>query len=234
MSDVVFGRDMIMEAKVSGEYLPVACADSCSFTFQNELIAKTDVNAGLFRKRRVRISDCSMSVSSLLVLENSTKVSPLYFLQEAVRRIEQDLRITFTDEAGVQKQIQGIFLLESGQISGEVSGFSESDLEFQGTGGFTISDVVDDSGSGGIPGDVDWDWWEGVEGENTITGTGYYGRSFAGKDIIEVDREGLQYDEVVGTPADGERQYSQDGTTITFPTGNPFEAGTRVFVIWQN
>lgn len=233
MSSVVFGRDMIMEVNVAGEWEVVGCADSCSFEFKNELIQKTDANAGLFRKRRVRMSDCSMSVHGLMTLENNATITPLYFLQEAVRRVEQDLRITFTDEAAVQKQIRGNFLLESAPIQGEVAGgFSEFDLDFQGTGGFTISAVSDDSG--GIPGDVDWDWWEGVEGDNTITGSGHYGRSFAGKDIIEVDREGTQYNEVTGTPTDGEKEFSQDGTTITFPSGNPFEAGTRVFVIWQN
>lgn len=233
MSSVVFGRDMVIEAKIADVYTPVGCATSGSFSFINELIAKTDVNAGLFRKRRVRISDCTLSVQGLTTLENNTTISALYFIQEGVRRAEQDLRIIFTDEDSLQKQIQGMFILESSQLSGEVSGFSEFDMEFQGTGGFAISEVEEESGAG-IPGDVAWDWWETVEGANSITGVGHYGRSFAGQDIIEVDREGLQYDEVPGTPADGERQYSQDGTTITFPSGNPFEAGTRVFVIWQN
>lgn len=232
MSSVVFGQDMVVEAKISGVYTPVGCAVSGSFQFKNELIGKTDVNAGLFRKRRVRISDCSMSVQGLTTLENNTTASTLYFLQEGVRRTEQDLRITFTDEDGLQKQVQGLFLLESTQLNGEVSGFSEFDMEFQGTGGFSISAVSEESGSG-IPGNVNWDWWEGVEGENTITGVGHYERSFAGKEIIEVDREGTQYNEVDDPPTDGELEFSQDGTTITFPTGNTFEAGTRVFVIWQ-
>jgi len=232
MSSVVFGSDMHMEVKISGEYVPVGCSDSCSFEFTNELINKTDVNAGLFRKRRVRLSDCSMSVHGLMTLENNSTISPLYFLQEAIRRIEQDLRITFTDESGIQKQVQGMFLLESAPIQGDVTAFSEFDLQFQGTGGFTISDVTDESGS--IPGDVDWDWWDGAEGENTITGPGHYGRSFAGKEIIEVDREGLQFDEVDTTPVDGSRTYQQDGTTITFPAASLFNAGERVFVIWQN
>src|SRR5690242_17893952 len=102
MSEIVTGRNMVAEAKIEGVYKGVACADSCAFTFNNELIGKTDVNAGLFRKRRVRISDCSLSVHGLITLENNGKASPLYFLQEGVRRVEQDLRITFTDEGGTQ------------------------------------------------------------------------------------------------------------------------------------
>lgn len=230
MSDVVFGRDMIFEASIDDVYTPVGCAVGGSFTFKNELIGKTDVNAGLFRKRRVRISDCSLSVQGVTTLENNSTASVLYFLQEGVRRTEQDLRITFTDEAGVQKQIQGMFLLESTQMTGDVSGFSEFDMEFQGTGGFTQSDLTDESGE--ILGDVEWDWWDTVEGGNTITGPGNYGRSFAGEEVMLVDREGMQYDEVAGTPSG--RQYSKDSTTITFDSSLPFNPGERVYVFWQN
>lgn len=230
MSNVVFGRDMVFEAKIDDVYTPFGCAASGSFDFKNELIAKTDVNAGLFRKKRVRISDCSLSVQGLTTLENNSTGSVMYFLQEGVRRTEQDLRITFTDEANLQKQIQGMFLLESCQLSGEVSGFSEFDMEFQGTGGFTISDVEDESG--GIIGDAQWDWWAAVEGGNTISGAGNYGRSFAGDEILLVDREGVQYDEVTSSPSG--RQYSSDGTTISFDAALPFNSGERVFVLWKN
>lgn len=231
MSSVVFGRDMVFEAKISDVYTPVGCAVSGSFKFTNELIPKTDVNAGLFRKRRVRISDCSLSVQGLTTLLNNSTSSIMYFLLEGVRRVEQDLRIIFTDEDGLQKQIQGMFVLESSQLTGEVSGFSEFDMEFQGTGGFSISDVVDESGTP-IPGDYQWDWWEAVEGGNTITGAGNYGRSFAGKELLLVDREGIQYDEVVSGPVG--RQYSNSSTIISFDTDLPFNPGERVFVIWKN
>jgi hypothetical protein len=231
MSSVVFGRDMVFEAKIDDVYTPVGCAVSGSFQFTNELIAKTDVNAGLFRKRRVRISDCSLSVQGLTTLENNATASVMYFLLEAVRRTDQDLRITFTDEDGLQKQIQGLFLMESAQLNGEVAGFSEFDMEFQGNGGFTISDMVDESGEG-LPGEVNWDWWEGVEGENTISGPGNYGRSFSGDDILLVDREGVQYDEVAIGPVG--RQYSTNGTILSFDPDLPFNPGERVFVLWEN
>lgn len=233
MSNVVFGRDMILEAKIVGVYTPIGCATNCSFEFTNELIRKTDVNAGLFRKYRVRMSDCKASIHGLTTLENDTTLSVLYFLQEGVRRSELDLRFRFTDEAGVAKQVQGIFLIEGIPVQGDVSAFSEFDINFQGTGGVSISSIDSEDESGeGLPGEVQWDWWDAVEGETTITGTGHYGRSFAGKEIIEVDRDGTQYNEIESTPAGAE--FSYDGTTIQFPADNPFGEGIRVFVIWQN
>lgn len=231
MSSVVFGRDMVFEAKISDVYTPVGCAVSGSFKFTNELIAKTDVNAGLFRKRRVRISDCSLSVQGLTTLLNNSTSSIMYFLLEGVRRVEQDLRIIFTDEDGLQKQIQGMFVLESSQLTGEVSGFSEFDMEFQGTGGFSISDVVDESGTP-IPGDIQWDWWDTTPGGTSITGVGHYGRSFAGEELLLVDREGIQYDEVASSPTG--RQYANSGTVISFDATLPFNSGERVYVLWQN
>lgn len=235
MSNIVFGKDMILFAYVDAAYTPIGCATNCSFEFENELIGKTDINAGLFRKKRVRISDCSAEVQGLTTLENDgSTITVMYFLQEGVRRTEQALKFVFTDEEGNQIQITGNFLVQSVSLTGDVSAFGEMDINFEGTGGFTISATDDSAGDPGIPGDVMWDWWEAVEGEISISGPGHYGRSFAGQDIediIEVDREGTQYDLVSGTP--GEREVQYDGTELTFKSDNPFNAGTRVFVIWQ-
>jgi hypothetical protein len=233
MSAVIFGTNGTIEVKIAGNYFPIGCFTNFSFRHNNELILKTDVNAGLFRKRRVRISDCSASVSGLTTLENDTTASTFYFLQESVRRIEQDIRFTFTDQDGVSKQIQGLFLLETGEVSGQVEDFSEFDLEFQGTGGFTIS-AVDESPEP-LPGGLMWDYWETTPGDFAISGPGVYGRSFAGVDfdnLIEVDREGTQYDTTESAP--GNRQAKYNGTSIEFE--NQFESVTpveRVYAIWQ-
>jgi hypothetical protein len=231
MSAAIFGTDVTLEVKISGSYIAIGCATNCSFRFNNEIILKTDVNAGLFRKKKARISDCSAGVSGLTTLVIDTTASSLYFLQEGVRRIEQDLRFTFIDLDGVSKQIQGFFIVENIEVNGSASDFSETDIEFQGTGGFAISTIDDESGEGIIPGDIKWDWWETVEGEFAISGPGHYGRSFTGLDVIEVDREGTQYD--INNVVSLSRKCVYDGTTIDFGADNPFNDGTRIYVIWQ-
>lgn len=225
---------MILELFHDGVYKAIGCAYSCSFNFTNELIGKTDVNAGLFRKRRVRMSDFGADVQGLVTLVNDTTISAMHFLQEGVRRSELDLRFRFTDEAGLSKQIQGTFLVETVSEAAEVSGFAEFDIEFAGTGSFTIDDIIDESGEE-IPEGLFWDWWEAVEGETTISGPGHYGRSFAGvpfENIVEVDREGTQYDLVNEAP-EGRECYYDAVATISFDPLLPFIEGTRVFVIWQ-
>lgn len=222
---------MVLEVNVSG-YKPVGCAFAVSFEFDNETILKTDVNAGLSRKRRVRMSDCRATVSGLTTLENNSTISVLYFLQEGVRRVEQDLRFVFTDEAGVMKQIQGMFLIVSAPITGDVTQFSQFDIAFEGSGGFTISDVLDESGEAALPGDVRWDWWETTEGATSISGTGNYGRTFSGQTVVTVFREGTEYD-LITTGSPTGRQAKVNGAAIDFDTTLPFEADTRVYVVWQ-
>ena len=242
MNDIVLGRNVNVETLVDGDYIVVGCAVSCSFEFENELIGKTDVNAGLFRKRRVRISDTRGSVQGLTTLQNSTtRLTIFHFLQEAIRRTEQTLRFVFLDEAGFTRYLSGIFLVKTVNINSDVSAFSEFDLQLEGTGNIDIGVVIPPggSGSGDDSGDsgesfcpeLFSDYWETVEGETSISGIGVQGRSFAGQQIIEVDREGTEHEAVTGTP--GNREYAYDSINVSFDPANPFNAGERIFVIWK-
>lgn len=230
MSNVVFGPNGFLQCKVGGVYKMIGCQITARISFANELIGKTDRNAGLFRKKRVRMSDMSASVSGLTTLETDDQtISALYFLQEGVRRTEQDIRMKFTDEAGVSREIQGAFLVEAIEFSTDTTAFSNFDLSLSGSGGITIT-----AGASDVPinaGDILSDWFATTPGGNSVSGDGEYkGYNFEGMRIIEVDREGVQYDEAdvaVG------RFYSYDGTSISFDPINPFNDGERVFVIWE-
>lgn len=230
MSNVIFGPDAFMEWYDGTEFKSVGCAVSAEFTVTNELIGKTSANAGLFRQKRVRISDMSASINGLMTLTSNGTISPLVFLQEAVRRTEQIFRFSMTDSGGVQRQVQGNFLIESWQTTAESSSFCEYNISLQGTGGFAITAVDPDNPA--VPGTIISDWWETTPGTNTVSGdSAVHGYSFAGQRIIEVDREGLQQDEVPVSP--GNRQYSFDGSALTFDPTNPFNDGERIFVIFE-
>lgn len=226
------GKDVNVEALVDGVYITIGCAVSISFEFENELIAKTDVNAGLNRKKRVRMSDSRGSVQGLTMIDNTaTRLTAFHFLQEAVRRSEQTMRFVFMGENDT-RYITGLFLVQALSLTGDHGGpgFSEFDLRLEGTGGITIGTVDSGSESGlGCP-DIDSDTWVMDEGESSVSGAGLQGKSFVGKQILEVDVEGLQYDYKDGAP--GNREYAYDGTNISFETQAP-EGGQRVFVIWK-
>lgn len=230
MSNVVHGKDCLLQCEVDGNYITIGCATSITFTFKNELIGKTDVNAGLFRKKRVRISDCSGAIQGLQTLSNTTSIlSVMYFLQEGIRRTEQPLRFVYEDEVGVTRVITGNFLVSEVSITSPVEDFSEFDLTFEGTGGITIGDLPSPPDSE-CP-EVFSDYWQPAAGATTVSGTGEGGKSFASHEIIEVMREIVPLTFTSGVPGDGE--YGFNGTTITIWSDNPFNGEEKVLVIWQ-
>jgi hypothetical protein len=224
MSSIVTGQNMIMEGLIDADWFPLGCATNCAFQFSNELIGKTDVNAGLFRKYRVRLSDCTADIQGLASLVTDTTISAFYFLQEAIRRTEVDLRFRFIDEVGNTQAITGKWLVSTVGLTADVSAFTEFDIAFQGTGGVTLAPVVIDSpGEGAI-----------CEVQETIQltlGAGSYSVSSglligADREIIFVDREGTGQ-----TAAAGPRHYAFNSATgtITFDVeGNPGGEGIEI------
>lgn len=231
-SKVIHGRDVNVLVDVSGLWTYIGCATDSTFEFDNEIIGKTDVNAGLFRKKRVRISDSRASVSGVSTTEGGDKVGQFYFLQEGVRRTEQSLKFLFIDEAGVDTTIEMTALVRSISINSDTSNFSEFDIGFEGTGNITIS-TLEPPESGSLCPNVLSDWWETTEGETSISGASFHGTAttLAGKTIIEVDREGMVLNPVSGVPGNG--QYRYTGTTIEVSPSNPFNPGETMFVIWE-
>lgn len=227
---LVFGRDVAVQDFVDGDYITVGCATSCSIEYINEIIGKTDANAGLFRKKRVRISDVRISIQGVLISESEpTRLSAWHFLQEAIRRSERTIRMVFTDELGNDKAITGLFIVSTQSLVADVNAFTDFDIQMEGTGGIAITEIAP-------PGEVvcpEWarDWWA-VSSGNTVNGLGDAGLTFAGKELIAVFRSGAPLNETSGTP--GNMEYSFDGTTITVDPTNPFNSGETVFVIWED
>lgn len=233
MSNEVFGTGVSVRARTtSGDpYVTIGCASSCSFNFVNEIIGKTDVNAGLARKKRVRISDCNGSVEGIITTESTAdRLTIFHFMQEAIRRSELDMQFIFEDVNGGVKVIQGLFLVSTIGLSADINSWSDFGLDLEGTGGISVT-AIDP------PPDVSCetvfsDWWETTPGLSGISGTGHAGLSFAGHDVIEVDREGLEHEIVTtGTPGNRQAKYT-GGDSITFDPTNVFNPGETIFVIW--
>lgn len=231
MNNEIFGTGVSVQAKVNDDYITIGCAISCNWEFENEIIGKTNVNSGLFRKKRVRISDMRGAVHGVTTSGNTpTKLSIFHFLQEAVRRSDVDMRFLFEDVSGVIKTISGLFLVQAINLTGDISSFSEFDLNLEGNGDMTVTDTADPGEV--ICDEIKSDWWTTTPGETGIAGVGNAGLSFAGHEVIEVDREGTQHDIVsTGTPGNRQAKYT-GGASITFDPANPFNIDEKVFVIW--
>lgn len=231
MSNIVQGGSVSISRLIGADYTPIACADKITLRFINELIGKSTVDSGIYRKRRVRWSDVSISVNGLMTLTNSSSGRASFdFLVQGVLRAELTLRITYEDEASVVQVVEGMFLVESVEHTGTTEGFAEYDIQFAGNGDFVIGDIPSPPELEGY--NTQSDWWQPSNGATSFSGNGYKGLSFAGHEIIEVIREmGPPLEITTGTP--GERQFKFDNTNISIYASNPFNGDEKVFVIWQ-
>lgn len=229
MSSIVLGSNMILE--LGPDYTPIGCATNCSFSYSNELIGKTDRNAGLFRKYRVRLGDCTANIQGLTTLVNDETISSFYFLQEAIRRTEQPLRFRFEDESGNLQSIEGNFLVQTISMNSDVSGFAEFDISFQGTGGASLLPVVVDSPAEGVCEVQETLYLTLAESATSVTSALLIG---ADREILFVTRSGTSYNETTGTPGNLEFKFNNVTGAISWATGNPGNPGGEPVTIgWQ-
>lgn len=229
MSDLVLGSNVVVEQLIDEVYYPIGCATECSFRYKNELIFKTSINSAGVREKVVRISDCNGSVSGLTKTTNvDSVVSIFWYLSNGVNRAVGTFRYTFTDQEGNDRQIVMDAIVEAIEIRGSADpGFSEFDLDFEGTGGpgtDTISPPVPESGS-----QIDSRTFEISGGNNYIEHA-----DLENVTIIETDHEGIQFDKTSGSPTGRQFKYT---ASIGGKGRIEFEAaicinGQKVFVIW--
>lgn len=232
----IHGTDILLSLKIGASFIPVLCAIDMTYNCSQETVLATSASTGKWRQKRLRgLSEWSVSLSGLTKIDNTDgQVSFFYLLQENIRGSEQIIQIMFEDNLGNTQILEGTVIIPELSINGNVSSFADVSVLFEGTGAVEITEAVSGGGESGESDTCDdlmSDTWLVVAGNNNITGAGQEGRSFAGHEIIEVDREGLQHDYTDGTP--GNRQYGYDGNLVTFDPANPFNEGETIFVIWK-
>lgn len=221
----IHGKDTLVSLLIDAEFIPILCAVDMTFTCTQDVVLATTVDSGKWRRKKLRgLSDWNVSVSGLTKIDNfDGQVSFFYLLQENIRGSEQTIQMMFTDADNNTQVIEGNVIIPEISFNGNVNSFGDISVLFEGTGEITIENPVSD-----VESDVCEDWMSDtfvlLEGETSVTG------SFAGKEILEVDLEGTQYDYTAGSP--GNREYTYNGTYIEFEIAAP-EFGQRVFVIWK-
>lgn len=228
--EAVFGNNVIVEMFVTDDYYPVLCATDCEFRRTPEIIEKTTTTSGLFKEFAIRREEWEISVSGLTKIENDTSLSFFYMLQSSVRRQLQDIRITFEDNDGNNKQIQGDMLIGEESISASAIDFANGSIFFKGSGEFSITAVSDPP-----PGTVDIfsDYWIPSNGNNYVDGNSvvYSYLLGAGDELLEVDVEGTQFD-IITSGSPGNRQCKLNTTTyvLYFATDQIFDGTQKVYI----
>lgn len=227
--DFVQGKNVVLFQKIgTTTYQPIGCAESVSFEFENEIIGKTDVNAGGFRKKRVRMSDCRASLSGVVKISNEHSIlSVFYVLQNGISRSEIEYKIVFTAENKSDYTVTFSAVVSRISTTSSTTDMSSFDIELEGTGGIEQDPVSSPSDSAG---EVTSDTW-------TITGGVQYIEDvrLLNKDIIEVCLEGTQHEQATGTPVYREFKYTPSiggKGRIEFDPNLGNMDGNKVFVIW--
>lgn len=231
MSNVVQAKNAILFGWLDG-WFPIGCETNFNYHYENELITKTDRNAGSFRKYRVRISQNSGSVEGVVTTTNiAESLSIFYYLQEAIRRSEQQFKFSWTDDDGGLKEITGLFVIKDIDIPNQAGGFSTFTMDLQGTAGLTI-DPVDPPDDGSDEG-IDSATWNTTVDATSISGLSVDSKSYVGKKILLVSRSGAPHNLVTGTPGNLQAQVSEPaGANINFL--QPFNAGETIFIVWED
>lgn len=226
----IHGRDILLSIKVGDEFFPVLCAIDMTFNCSQEVLLATSVDTGIWRRKRLRgLSEWSVQMSGLSKINNTDgQVSFFWLLQENIRGSEQIIQIMFEDADGNTQVLEGVVIIPQLSINGNVGSFADANVSFEGTGPVEIGGPISDIDSD-LCDDLESDVWILAEGEFAVSGLGAEGKSFAGKVILEVDREGTQFD-YAATP--GNREYGYEGTEVSFVNaGNP--DGEKIFVLWK-
>lgn len=239
MANPVFGSRVTMEMQLDDlSWIDILCAQTISFSRVPEVINITSPSSGIWRSKMIRREEWSMSISGLTKIENDTSTTFFYMLTTGVRRDLLTVRITFEDELGDDKQIEGNVYVGRCDITTQVTDFSSCTIEFVGTDEFTIS-AVEDPGSQDT--EVYGDYWATTNGQSYISGASsgqYDGINYtlgATDVVLEVMMEGLGYELVSGTPTAGEREckWNTSNTRVEFPSDVVFDGSQRVMVLFK-
>lgn len=239
MSEAILGRGVIVEMLVEDEYTPVLCGTDCSFVRTPELIETTNPTSGAWKDFSIRREEWGVTVSGLTKIANNAALTFFYMLQTSVRRLKQDIRITFTDPDGADIQISGSVLIGQESISGPVTDFAQCSIEFKGCGSFLIEDVTPPTP---LELDVFSDYWTTTNGQNYVDGTSSAtspsavanGGGFnlgATDTILEVEVEGTEFEVITsGTPGNRECKFNNTTFILLFAADMIFDGTQRVFV----
>lgn len=236
MSEVIAGRDSIIEILVDSVWTPVFCGKDLSVEYTPEFVLKTGPNS-VARERIPRLEDWVISVSGLTKIVNEENVSFFYLIQEAVRRSLQSVRATFINSDGDEKVLTFDAWIGPSTITGPVNQFDQCSAQFIPTGG--LGDLSDPEDPIATTVDILSDWWTTSNGDNFIDGASATGSKLytltTADDVKEVDVEGNNFNIITGTPAAGTRQCKLDlaNSKIIFPADLIFDGTQTVFVLFE-
>jgi hypothetical protein len=230
VSNTVKGRNVVVAMEIDSIYYPVFCAKAAEFVIDQEEIEVTSVNSTSDREYVGGMSSGLLTMTGVTTVDNTNdRVSILYLMQQAIRRVIRPYKITMTADNTTVKVITFDGLIRTTGISRETNGYSNSNLTVRVTGAIGINDLI-------APPEP-----PACEIEDTIYIDAVAGETSVSDPLLEQDdvvilwasREGQIFEQVVGTP--GNAQFSFNGATgtISFDPSNPLNDGEVIAISYK-
>lgn len=227
----VLGRNVLAEIEIASVFYPIFCAKNVSFVLEQDEIETTHINSGPYREYVPGVANSTLQCSGITTTDNTNgRISIFYLMQTSVRRTIHSMRLKCTNQDGGIKIISFNAFVRNTSISGDRTVFSQSDITFRVTGGLTFSDVIP-TPEEPVCELADPLYLTMAEGETSVQDNLLISPDIT---ILEVQREGLGYDQTNGSP--GNRQFNYDETTgtISFRPSNPALAGGEtIYVLYK-
>lgn len=221
--NLVKGKNIVVSMKIGVVYYPYFCAKTAEIVLEQDLVEVTSVNSGSDREYEPGMSSQDLVCTGIHILDNTGSKISANYLRTNIRRNTQTLRITQTDDDGNIYIDDFLAVIKRVSISRETAGYAQSSVELKIKGAVTSTTVVPPNPEG-----IGVIYKSTTPGANTVSDA-----ILSGKTILEVDREGIEQDDVSpGTPVG--RQFSFAGTTITFDAAIPFNPGETIYILYQS
>lgn len=221
--NLVKGKNIVASLKIGVVYYPFFCAKSIQLRLEQDLIEVTSVNSGSDREYEPGMSSQDLVCSGVHILDNTGSKISANYLRTNIRRNTQTVRVTQTDDDGNIYIDEFLAVIKIVDINRETSGYGQCSAELKIKGAVSSTTVIPPNPEG-----------VGVIYKSTTPGASTVSDAIlSGKTILEVDREGIEQDDVSPATPVG-RQFKFAGTTITFDAAIPFNAGETVKVIYQS
>lgn len=233
MANKVLSKNVVFAMKIDDTFYPIFCAKSCEWPLDQDEIEITSVPSGSNREYVPGMSNSTITATGITELNNDEgRISINYLMQQAIRRTIHELRVLQTDQEGNQLAATFRGFVINTTLSKEPATYSQSSVTFRITGAITFSEIIPSPGDPICEVQIPL-YIVGTEGGTQVQSSFLRTETGITKTILEVQREGLGFDETTGTPGNRQFVYSADGTFgyITFSTGNPFNPGNEVVYI---
>lgn len=141
---LVLGKDVVFAILQNGNYIPVACSRTCSFTTTTEIAGKSTVGSGLNREFTAIVNGATITADGVVSFDNNTPVSSLRVYQ--LNHVVLQFYFTIVDEGGEGVIYAGSFIITNITETGSYNDMATYSLQGTVTGEVTITSTVGNSG----------------------------------------------------------------------------------------